>query len=299
MFFRSIVRSWPGWIEGWLARLYPTLNPGVGTRRTDNDVPQCGRFEISAQSQVLAIGIVSDGLWICLHHDSIKNQWWDRQKSTPMELMTRLFQSSEIRRSRALWLYIKTWGFPSLQVVLLLSSVAWRTRSTTYKFSMSNEDSKEFYTSEPLAVSTGSSEDRQGLWKRTKARAALQLSDSRMSPGTKWSNKGVMHLEPDDQFTLTCYRSWSGRTRRSNMADVQLRDLLDQWCFRGLKLENRRFINCYRPFLETRISRCCNRQSHYCICCHIQRLSRSQTSYSFYCMSITVNLHSTSTDWHC
>lgn len=75
------------------------------------------------------------------------------------------------------------------------SSLLERTRHWISKFTMSNNDSKEFYISEPVGVSAGSSEDGQGLWKRTKGRAALQSGDSRMSPGTKWSNKGTIEFE--------------------------------------------------------------------------------------------------------
>lgn len=51
--------------------------------------------------------------------------------------------------------------------------------------------SKEYSASEPIEVSSGDVDNRvPGLWQRIKSKAALQVSDSRMTPGTRWSNKG-------------------------------------------------------------------------------------------------------------
>jgi hypothetical protein len=62
---------------------------------------------------------------------------------------------------------------------------------------MSKDDSKEYFTSEPVEVCSGTTEDgAPGLWKRVKSKAALQVSDSRMAPGTRWSNKGDLNVPP-------------------------------------------------------------------------------------------------------
>jgi NCS1 family nucleobase:cation symporter-1 len=61
---------------------------------------------------------------------------------------------------------------------------------------MINDERKEYLTSDPIDISSGSSEDgTPSLWRRIKANAALHVSDSRMAPGTRWSNKGVYQLK--------------------------------------------------------------------------------------------------------